>query len=359
MRSTKLTLLVFPVLLLQNCGEKDNSDALVPNNTIEISKDFLLGESPELQIEILDTINLEAPGNPALTTVQDIAFSQHFFLLLDRIHGLLKFDNSGNFLQKIGKEGEGPEEYIMPYAIHLDDKENIVLVADWQKRIVISYDLEGNFNSSSQRLPGHPISFYKDNDTVLVIQETLNGAKEKTRQVLVSSIELKILEVKHQEKPLYGYHSNYTIIHSIPRILSRVKNASLFYLLIIREDILSHSDTDTIFRKEGDHLVPEYLLHLTGFDNTHKLGIHNVLMSGTYAFLHVGYENRSYHVVIDLENNRPLIHLKELFDRELTLESIPRRLDGDVFYSILRNEGGIEEKNPMIMLYRLTAARNK
>lgn len=358
MSHTKLTLLVFPLFLLLNCGDKNNSDALVSNNTIEIKKDFLLGDSPELQIEILDTINLEAPGNPAFTTVQDIAFSQHFFLLLDRKHGLLKFDNNGNFLQKIGKKGEGPEEYIMPYAIHLDDKENIVLVADWEKRIVISYDLEGNFKSSSQRLLAHPISFYKDDDTLLVVQETLKGAKEKISQVLLSSIEPKTFEVRHQEKPLYGYNSNYTIVHAIPRILSRVKNASLFYLLIIREDISSHNDTDTIFRKEGDHLVPEYLLHLTGFDNTSKLGISNVLISGSYAFLHVGYDNRSYHVVIDLENNHSLNHLKELFDRELTLESIPRQLDGDVFYSILRDEDGIEEKNPMIILYRLTFARN-
>jgi len=112
---------------------------------------------------------------------------------LDRKQGLLKYDNSSNFLQKIGKNGEGPEEYIMPYAIHLDDKENIILVAEWEKRIVISYDFEGNFISSSQRLPGHPISFYKENDTVLVVQETLNGTKEKSRQVLISSIEPKTL----------------------------------------------------------------------------------------------------------------------------------------------------------------------
>jgi hypothetical protein len=229
----------------------------VITNIIEIRKDFLLGDSPELQIEILDTINLEVPGNPPLTAVQDLAFSQDFFVLLDRIQGLLKFDNNGSFLGKIGEKGDGPDEYTIPYAIHLDEKENVVFVADWEKRTVISYDLEGNFDSSSQRLPGHPISFYKDNDTLLVVQETLNGIKEKTRQVLLSSIEPKTLKVKNWERPLYGYHSNYTIIHPIPRILSRVKNADLFYLPIIRGDISSHSDTDTIFRNEDGHLVPE------------------------------------------------------------------------------------------------------
>lgn len=357
MKYLTLTLLVFSVFLLQNCGDKDNSDAQVSNNTIEIRKDFLIDNSPEFQIEILDTINLEAPGNPVLTTVQDIVFAQDFFLLLDRTQGLLKFDNKGNFLRKIGENGEGPDEYSMPYTIHLDEKENIILLADWQKMTVISYSLEGKFESTSNKIPGHPISFYKDNDTLLVVQETLNGTKEKPRQVLISSIEPKTLEVKNREKPLYGYHSNYTIIHSIPRILSRVKEVNLFYMPIIRGDISSHIDTDTIFRKEGDHLVPEYLLHFTGFDNTHPLGINHVVMSDSYAFLRVVYDNQSYHMVIDLENKRPLGHLKELFDRELTIESNPRQLNGDVFYSILRDvqntKEDTEEKNPLILFYRL------
>jgi len=358
MRYTKLALFVFPVFLLQYCGDKDNSDVLLSTNTIEIQRDFLFSDSPEFQIEILDTINLEAPGNPPLILSQDLAFSQDFFLLLDKIQGLLKFDTSGNFLHNIGQKGEGPEEYTMPYAIHLDDKENTVLVADWQKRMVISYDLEGNFNSSSQRLSGHPISFFKENDTLLVVQETLIGTKEKPRQVLVSSIEPKTLEVKHWERPLYGYQSNYTSIHSIPRILSRVKNASLFYLPIIRGDISSHSEKDTIFRKVADHLVPEYLLHFTGFDNKHQLGIGRMVMSNSYAFLRVVYENRSYLVIIDLENNRPLAHLRQLFDRELTDEIIPKPLNGDVFYSILREEENTEEKNPLIVLFRLTSVHN-
>jgi hypothetical protein len=39
-------------------------------------------------------------------------------------------------------------------------------------------------------------------------------------------------------------------------------------------------------------------------------------------------------------------------------EMIPRPLNGDVFYSILRKDDGIEEKNPMILFYRLTSARD-
>ncbi len=346
---------IFP---LMNCGNKDYADSHKSTTTIEIKKSFLFENSPEFQIEILDTINLEVPGNPPLTAIQDIVFSENFFFLLDRKNGVLKFDKNGSFLGKVGENGEGPEEYSMPYAIYLDEKENLVFVADWQKRTVISYDLEGVFVSSSNRLPGHPISFFKDNDTLLVVQETINGTKENPRQVLISSIEPKTLEIETPERSLYSYHSNFTNIHPIPRILSRVNNEILFYMPIIRGDMASHSDRDTIFRKQDGRLTPEYLLHLTGFDNTLQLGIFQVVMSDKNAFLRIVYDNHSYFMGVDLANNHHLIHLRQLFDQEMTDEMIPRPFKGDVFYSLLRDKESALEKNPQLVFYRLPSPRN-
>ncbi|RZS95827.1 6-bladed beta-propeller [Cecembia calidifontis] len=354
---TRVLFFIF-IFQFQNCGIKEFPDSLQSTKTIEIKRDFLKGDSPEFIIEIIDTINLEVPGNPPLTSIQDLAFSQDFFVLLDRRQGLLKFENNGNFLGKIGGNGEGPDEYTMPYAIHLNEKENVVFVADWQKMTVISYNLEGEFNSASNKLPGHPISFYKDNDTLLVVQETLNGTKEKPRQVLISSIEPKTLEVENWERPLYGFHSDYTNIHPIPRIISRVGNVPLFYMPIIRGDISSHSDTDTIFRKQEGRLTPEYLLNFIGFDNTLQLGMRQVVMSNSHAFLRIVYDNTSYFIVIDLESNRPLIHLRKLFDQAMTDEMIPKPFKGNVYYSILRDKQNALEKNPLIVMYRLTFARN-
>ncbi|WP_373396999.1 6-bladed beta-propeller [Algoriphagus halophilus] len=320
--------------------------------------DFLKGDSPEFIIELLDTINLEIPGNPSLTSVQDLAFSQDFFVLLDRKQGPLKFDYNGRFLGKIGEMGEGPDEYIMPYAIHLDEKENVVLVADWQKMTVISYNPKGKFESTSSKLPGHPISFYKDSDTLLVVQETINGTKEQPRQVLISSIEPKTFEIKNWEKPLYGYHSKFTIIHPIPRIISRVNNANLFYMPVFRGDMSSHNEKDTIFKIKEGRLTPEYLLHFIGFDNTIQLVVSQMVMSDKNAFLRVLYDHRSYFIVIDLENNRPLSHIRQLFDQEMTDEMIPKLFKGNVYYSILRDKENAIEKNPQLVFYRFPSVKN-
>jgi hypothetical protein len=127
---------------------------------------------------------------------------------------------------------------------------------------------------------------------------------------------------------------------------------------IIRGDISSYANTDTIFSIKEDYLVPEYLLHLTGFDNTLQLGISQVVMSDKIAFLRVVFDHRSYFVVIDLEKNRPLVHLRQLFDQEMTDEMIPKPLKEDVFYSILRDHDSFTEINPQIIVYLLPSIEN-
>ena len=341
------------IFQFQNCGNKDHPNYSKSTKDIDIKIDFLKESSLEFDFEFLDSINLEVPGNPPLTSIQDLVFSQNFFLLLDRKQGLLKFDNNGMFLLKIGEFGEGPDEYAMPYALHLDEKKNIVYVADWQKMVILTYSLEGKFESTSSKLLGHPISFYKENDTLLVVQETINGTKEHPREVMINSPKPNSLEIVNNESPAYSFYSNFNIIHPIPRILSRVGNLSLFYMPIIRGEISSHTDRDTIFRHQDGKLTPEYLIHLIGFDSSMQLSISQIVISDKYAFLRVIYDNYPYLFVIDLESNSPLGHLKKLFNQEMTDEMIPRPIKEDRYFSIIRDKENGLEKNPQILFYRI------
>ena len=341
------------IFQFQNCGNKDHPNYSKSTKDIDIKIDFLKESSLEFDFEFLDSINLEVPGNPPLTSIQDLVFSQNFFLLLDRKQGLLKFDNNGMFLFKIGEFGQGPDEYAMPYALHLDEKKNIVYVADWQKMVILTYSLEGKFESTSSKLLGHPISFYKEDDTLLVVQETINGTKEHPREVMINSFKPNSLEIVNNESPAYSFHSNFNIIHPIPRILSRVGNLSLFYMPIIRGEISSHTDRDTIFRHQDGKLTPEYLIHLIGFDSSMQLSISQIVISDKYAFLRVIYDNYPYLFVIDLESNSPLGHLKKLFNQEMTDEMIPRPIKEDRYFSILRDKENGLEKNPQILFYRI------
>jgi hypothetical protein len=357
MKYTKVIFLFLWVSLFQNCNQKNDVDITKALHTIEINKEFLLNHVNESQFKSIDTIDLEAPGNPSLTSIQDIVFAKDYIFLLDIKQGFLKFDYEGNFIQTIGKKGEGPDEYLVPTAIYLGENENVTLVADWDKMVVHSYDLEGNFIASSKKLPGRPISFYKENDMVLVIQEGIESYGEGAQTVLVSSIEPTTLEFKSQETPWYSFTSRFYRIHSFLNVFGRLNESRLFYIPRVRfEGMIDQKDT--IYRVEGDRLVPEYHLDFTDFGKSDTLRIEFTEINDGYASILLAYKKDSYHLMLDLESRTPKYSKRLPFEINF-FEEFPKHINKDVYYAIIRNMDGYEEKNPKIVVYALTKEASK
>jgi len=347
-------LLIFYLILLQSCSRKVDKETTGIPYTIEISKQFLTSELPGLQFVALDTVDLESPGSPALTSIMDMAFAKDFFIILDVKQGLLKFDYEGNLLQPIGVKGQGPGEYFLPTSLHLDEKNEKIFLTDWGKMTVVSFDLEGNF-IASEKFPGHPIFLYQQKDSLLVIQEEAFGSQETDRKnLIVSTLDPKILKTKHQEGVLYSYVSKLHTFYGFPGILGRLNETSLLYLPRPRfEGLTEHKDT--IYRKVENHLVPEYLLHFTDFDRTDTLNISHLEMFNGYASLFLGYKKKGYMIMLDLVNNLPLFYLGHPVHDNLSaldIENFPKHLNENVFYTILRDIESEVERNPKIVFYR-------
>lgn len=346
---------IFPllcILLFQFCNTKNDVDVLSDIHKIEISKEFLLDGENGFQIEALDTIDLERPGNPPLTFIQDIAFYKDYIFLVDNKKGLLKFDYEGKFIQTIGKKGEGPDEYLVPTAIYLDEKENIVLVSDWQKMVVNSYDLEGNFIASSKKLAGQPISFYKEDSTILVIQESFDSSEKDGKSIMISSIEPTTLEFKTQENPLYSFTSKFNRFYNFLNVFGKVNQERLFYMPRVQFAGLI-DQKDTIYRMKEDHLVPEYQLDFTDFGKSDTLRIEFTEINDGIASILLMYKKDSYHLMLDLESNTPKFSNKLPF-KGVSLEELPKHLKVDTYYKIIRNKDAKEEENPKIVMGNLT-----
>lgn len=346
---------MFCISLFQNCNPKNDVEKLNGLHTIEINKDFLLSEVRESQFKAIDTIDLERPGNPPLTNIQDIAFAKDYIFLVDNKKGFLKYDYEGSFLQTIGKKGQGPDEYVVPTAIYLD--ENRVLLAVWDKMVVNSYDLEGNFIASSKKLPGLPISFYQEKNKILVLQEGVDTNQKDQQTVLISSIDPTTLEIKNQENYLYSFTSKFHRIHSFLRAFGQLNDTSLFYFPRVRFEGLT-DQKDTIYRMEEDHLVPEYQLNFRDFGKSDTLRIESVQINDGYASLLLGYKKNSYHLMLDLQNRTPKFSMK-LPSESYSYDVFPKRLNTGTYYTIIRNNEGSEEKNPKIVLSSLTSKTNE
>lgn len=66
------------------------------------------------------------------------------FIILDRLaKKVLRFDAKGGFLNPIGELGHGRNEFLQPFDIVYNKYDNTVWVADWFKREILIYSLEG------------------------------------------------------------------------------------------------------------------------------------------------------------------------------------------------------------------------
>lgn len=357
MKYSKVIFYFLCTSLFQHCNQKNEIEKTNALHTIEINKEFLLNEVNEFQFKAIDTIDLEMPGNPSLTSIQDIVFAEDYIFLLDIKQGFLKFEYKGNFVQILGNKGEGPDEYLVPTAIYLGENENVTLVADWDKMVVHSYDLEGNFIASSKKLPGRPIAFYKVNDKVLVIQEGIESYGEGAQTVLVSSINPTTLDFKSQVNTLYSFTSKFYRIHSFLNVFGRLNESRLFYIPRVRFEGLTEQK-DTIYRVEGDHLVPEYQLDFTDFGKSDTLRIESVEINDGYASILLTYKKDSYHLMLDLPGRTPKYSMK-LPSESYSYEVFPKHLKTHIYYAIIRDMDGYEEKNPKIVVYALTKEESK
>ncbi len=115
--------------------------------TIEIPKkvdsDHILNQSQLIDESFF--IKLETKKECLLGMISQLRIMNNRIFILDshKSKGLFEFDLAGNFVRKIGHEGNGPGEYLMPISFDLEG--NKILIFDAAKRNLLFYDSEGRY----------------------------------------------------------------------------------------------------------------------------------------------------------------------------------------------------------------------
>lgn len=140
---------VFVVLLtLMGCGGgKFTTDSFI---TVDVTANY-----PKKDLILQDFMNVEYI--PLKTTDEFIIkgkvadVGKNILILTNVRQGeILIFDRStGQGLKKINRRGQGPEEYILPFNVHLNKEENELFVNDGPSSKIQVYDLEGNYKKRS------------------------------------------------------------------------------------------------------------------------------------------------------------------------------------------------------------------
>lgn len=135
------------LLVLIGCGgNKPGTDNLI---TVDVTANY-----PEKDLTLQDFMDVEYI--PLETTDEFIIkgkvadVGKDILILTNMRQGeILIFDRStGKGLKKINRRGQGPEEYILPFNVHLNKEENEIFVNDGPSSKIQVYDLEGNYKKT-------------------------------------------------------------------------------------------------------------------------------------------------------------------------------------------------------------------
>lgn len=144
----KLGIIAYSTLLasLMGCGNKEQA---APWTNIDLNgsipkEERILQDLFEVKYVALETTD------SFLTRGFIEAVSPHLLITYDYGEGCLSlFDRAtGKGIRQIKRQGQGPEEYVSPSHVVIDEKREELFVSDYSLRKILVYDLKGNFKRS-------------------------------------------------------------------------------------------------------------------------------------------------------------------------------------------------------------------
>ncbi len=317
------------LFLFVNCKKEKNTSLTVTvnkdvpevkNNNISIKfsqakskiklSDIVIKESFEV-------IPLETKENSLIGNIDKVVFTDDYIFVFDWLssRAIFQFDTSGNFIRKIGKQGQGPGEYLMIYDFDVYNNKLIVLDMGYK---LIYYTLEGEYVNQTELkdfVTGKLISLNKD---LLAFNTTGSEPYELTIATPKGEVKNQYLPKLKLRKPL-GINSLYktanrtyfktTYNDTVYKILESGNMISDYYIdygnkaLKIKEfEGLANAD-----QKLKKNLY-KYCNTVSLFDNNN------------FRYLTFTYNNELW---INIHNNRTntnILTKKENIENDITLE---------------------------------------
>jgi len=327
-------ILVMVTLLVMGCGSESNTEIAQAPSKDEFQSYQLDMNAKGIAladlIQEIEIVRLEETEASLLSAVRQIEFFEDRMVLPSGNEGdVFVYSDKGEFIRKINRKGEGPEEYSGWNDIWLEG--DILNVYTAQKSIK-RYDLEGNFISTKTIPHGashiHP---YKSGYVLDMNYGVINDSLQYAVAITDGEMKVKKLFLPFEKAPDFGISTDDKTVFP--------SGEDLFVFRIM---------TDTVFKLDGDSLKP-YIHYDFGDQWYYQSGVEMSmavlnqteeaalvwLMSNrigeNYIFLSaiVGMKNGAQYFIDRNANKEILIDLKMPEDEKLLISSIG--WDGDDF----------------------------
>ena len=119
---------------------------------------------------VTDIIKLETNIESFITNIKQMEMNDSLIFILNGSENLYVFDRNGNFKNQIGKKGEAPNEYLVLNTFYINAVEQMVVLIDSYKNVLLNYSFDGKYISTISMSPN---TLLNCNNTLLMDDNTL------------------------------------------------------------------------------------------------------------------------------------------------------------------------------------------
>ena len=150
-------------------------------------------------------IQLETDSNLRLSDELKTKISDDNIFIFDYGHNkLFRFSKEGQFINKIGQRGRGPEEYLAPGDFIIDKSKQMVEILGEPHTTVTRYTYDGQFVNKMQfKFPSQ--SFMKGDNETYYFYRGVNSASEPYRLTVTDTTKILSNHLKDKGNPGIGH----------------------------------------------------------------------------------------------------------------------------------------------------------
>jgi hypothetical protein len=142
---TKFIIALFSVLILMSCQNIKNNNYNNQLVTIKVNDtDFKNNGKLSTIVSNITIVPLETNDSCLIISINKVVNYKNTYYVFDKsAQNIFKFSQSGKFLSKIGRRGDGPGEFLEIHDFLINEESNSILISDYFK--VHEYSLDGKF----------------------------------------------------------------------------------------------------------------------------------------------------------------------------------------------------------------------
>lgn len=199
----------------------------------------------------IDQIQLETKEYAHLGVITDVKFYNDKFYINDG-NQILVFNNNGDFLLKLGGQGEGPGEYGIVYSMAVDSNADLIYVSSVRKLIVFSADHQ---LIKEKRYPILlPYINVVDENVLLISDEIVGDFKHGfTNNTTLYEIGSDLIIKDSSIVRKVFIDKNKSIGYNFKFFISSDEMGNYFYKPVLTQESIF---TDTLYQLDGVRLTP-------------------------------------------------------------------------------------------------------